>query len=145
MSFTEKERAYLATQPIGRLATVDGRGQPHVVPVGYHFDATRGRIEITGRGLGASRKFRDISREPKVAFVVDDVPSTDPWVARGIEIRGVAQALTSGGRAHNPNLDDELIRITPTRVIAWGIDAGWQDGPNARDFRQGEADARNIA
>jgi PPOX class F420-dependent enzyme/OxyR family protein len=145
MSFTEKERAYLAAQLVGRLATVDGRGQPHVVPVGYHFDAARGEIEITGRGLAASRKFRDIAREPKVAFVVDDVPSTDPWVARGIEIRGVAEALTSGGRALNPNADDELIRIAPARVIAWGIDAGWQDGPNARDFQPGDARARSIA
>jgi pyridoxamine 5'-phosphate oxidase family protein len=133
MAFTEKEIAYLSQQRLGRLATVGPDGNPHNVPVGFRFDAELGTLDITGRGLSRSRKYRDVRKNPAIALVVDDVPSTDPWIARGIEIRGMAEALAEGGRAIAAHLDDEMIRVRPTRIIAWGIDAGWQAGPNARD------------
>ncbi len=59
-----------------------------------------------------------------VAFVVDDVPPPPPWRPRGIEIRGRGQALSSGGTAIMADFDDELIRIAPSRIISWGIEAG---------------------
>ena len=37
-------------------------------------------------------------------------------------MRGRAEALPEGGRQVNADFDSELIRITPTRVVAWGID-----------------------
>jgi pyridoxamine 5'-phosphate oxidase family protein len=40
MAFTEDEVAYLKSQPLARLATVDADGQPDVVPVGFEFDGT---------------------------------------------------------------------------------------------------------
>jgi len=33
--FTNKEREYLATQRLGRIATVGPDGQPHVVPTSF--------------------------------------------------------------------------------------------------------------
>ncbi|MFF7993583.1 PPOX class F420-dependent oxidoreductase [Kitasatospora xanthocidica] len=132
MPFTEKETAYLRSQRIGRLATVGPDGRPHNVPVGFRLNDD-GTIDVTGRDLARSRKYRDVAKHPAVSFVVDDIAGTDPWVARGIEIRGEAVALPTGGRAHNPNLADELIRITPARVVAWGVDAPWQSGTNGRD------------
>jgi pyridoxamine 5'-phosphate oxidase family protein len=41
MSFTEEEIAYLRSQPLARLATLDRDGQPDVVPVGFEFDGSR--------------------------------------------------------------------------------------------------------
>jgi pyridoxamine 5'-phosphate oxidase family protein len=128
MSFTVKEVDYLHSQRLGRLATVDAQGDPHNVPVGFTLNDALGTVDISGRGLDRSRKFRDVRSRPSVAFVVDDVPSTDPWIARGIEIRGKAEAVTVDDATGGP-----LIRITPTRIVAWGVDAGWQAGTNARD------------
>ncbi|MFJ9454097.1 PPOX class F420-dependent oxidoreductase [Kitasatospora sp. NPDC101447] len=132
MPFTEKETAYLRSRRIGRLATVGADGRPHNVPVGFRLNDD-GTIDITGRDLGRSRKYRDVAEQPAVSFVVDDIAGTDPWVARGVEIRGRAAALATGGRAHNPSLAEELIRITPERIVAWGVDASWQEGTNGRD------------
>jgi len=43
------------------------------------------------------------------------------WRPRGIEIRGHAEALATGGKAIMADFDDELIRIAPARIISWGI------------------------
>jgi pyridoxamine 5'-phosphate oxidase family protein len=34
-----------------------------------------------------------------VAFLVDDLESVNPWRPRGIEVRGEAEVLPSGGEA----------------------------------------------
>ena len=40
MAFTEDEAAYLKSQPLARVATVDPDGQPDVTPVSFEFDGT---------------------------------------------------------------------------------------------------------
>lgn len=117
--FNERERAYLTRGLLGRLATVDGGGRPHVVPTGFRFDADEGVIYVGGHDMAATKKFRDVLANPLVAFVVDDVASTNPWRARGIEVRGEAEALTDAGDA--PGSGAARIRITPTRIVSWGL------------------------
>ncbi len=131
--FTDAEIAYLATQRLGRLATVGPDGSPHNVPVGFRYNADLGTIDIGGQALGVSRKFRDVQRESRVAFVVDDLASADPLRRRGIEIRGNAEALDEGGHAMGPYFGAELIRIHPTRVISWGVDGATYGPLHARD------------
>ena len=121
-SFSAEEIAYLRSQRLGRLATVNAAGEPHVTPVGFRYNAENDTIEIGGHGIAATRKFRDAGRGGIVAFVVDDV--LPPWRPRGIEIRGLAEALATGGKAIMADFDDELIRIAPARIISWGIEAG---------------------
>ena len=133
MSFTEQEAGYLQSQRLGRLATVGPDGSPHNVPVGFRYNAELGTIDIGGHALGQTRKFHDVQAEPRVAFVVDDLASVDPWTPRGIEVRGVAQALPEGGQTIGPNFGRELIRIVPRRIIAWGIDTPPFAGANARN------------
>jgi pyridoxamine 5'-phosphate oxidase family protein len=122
MTFTAKESEYLDSQILGRLATVGPDGAPRNVPVGFRLNHELGTIDIGGHNLGASQKFRNIQREPRVSFVVDDLASINPWTPRFIEIRGTAEALKTGGEAHGPGFAPELIRITPRRIIAFGID-----------------------
>ena len=130
--FTPGEIAYLRGQRLGRLATVGPDGQPHVVPVGFRYNPDQDTIDIGGLGGFAQRKkFRDVQRNPRAAFVVDDVPSVDPWVVRGIEVRGEAEVLVTGGKDVMPIFDDEIIRIRPRRIVSWGID-GAMDSANAR-------------
>lgn len=116
--FTDAEIAYLEGQRLGRLATVGADGAPHVVPVGFRYNPATDTIDIGGHNMGRSKKWRDIGREPRVAFVVDDV--LPPWQPRLIEIRGTAEQVT-GGEAFGRGFADELIRITPTRIVGWGI------------------------
>ncbi|MEV0266954.1 PPOX class F420-dependent oxidoreductase [Streptomyces sp. NPDC050617] len=122
MPFSAQQIAYLRQQGYGRLATVGVSGEPHNVPVSFEVDAERGTIEITGRGMGESRKFRNVRADGRVSFVVDDIPSRDPEVVRAVVIHGIAEALDTGGRERRPHCADEMIRIHPRRVIAWGIE-----------------------
>jgi pyridoxamine 5'-phosphate oxidase family protein len=119
---TAPELGYLASQRLGRLATIAPDGTLQNNPVGFHYNPDLGTIDIFGFRMGATRKFRNVRANPNVALVVDDIASVDPWVVRGIEIRGTAQAL-SEHRDHRPGLSDEIIRIRPARIIAWNVEA----------------------
>ena len=121
VTLTEAERAYLQSQPLARLATVDGAGAPQNNPVGAFLDEETGDIIIGGHAMGASRKFRNVQRNRQVALVVDDLVSSDPWTVRGLEIRGTAVALEDVDPPV-PFMSREVIRITPTWVTSWGVD-----------------------
>lgn len=118
--FTGKEVEYLRSQKLGRLATLDADGELHVVPVGFHYDETDGTIVIGGPILRQTRKYRDAVERKVVAFVVDDVPP--PWQPRGIEVRGEAHASNEGGRMIHPDFPPECLRITPQKILSWGVD-----------------------
>lgn len=109
--FSETEAEYLAENFIGRVATSSPDGQPHVVPVGYRFDGET--ITFGGRALERSLKFRNLTANEKVAFVVDDVVSPDPWRVRGVEVRGRAEPVSSEGVT--------MIRIIPLNIRSWGL------------------------
>jgi pyridoxamine 5'-phosphate oxidase family protein len=120
--FTPAEIAYLQSQRLGRLATVGRNGQPHVVPVSFRYNPELDTIDIGGHGFAKRKKFRDVHHNPRVAFVVDDVASVDPWRPRGIEIRGEAAVLASGGTEIMPGFDPEMFRIKPQRIISWALE-----------------------
>jgi pyridoxamine 5'-phosphate oxidase family protein len=114
--FTEAELRYLTGgRQLGRLATVGADGTPHVVPVGWIYNAARDSIDVGGHELERSKKFRDVARSGRAAIVIDDLQSTDPWRPRAIEVRGRAEAIT---------LPTPLIRIHPERIISWGLEQG---------------------
>jgi pyridoxamine 5'-phosphate oxidase family protein len=121
ISLTDTERAYVQSQPLGRLATVDGNGAPQNNPVGVFLDEDTGDIVIGGGAMGASRKFRNILANARVALVIDDLVSMNPWTVRGLEIRGTAVAL-SDVDPPVPFMSREVIRITPHWIAAWGLD-----------------------
>jgi pyridoxamine 5'-phosphate oxidase family protein len=123
-AFTPAEIAYLQSQRLGRIATVGSDGRPHVVPVGFRYNPEFDTIDIGGHDFARRKKFRDVRRNPQVAFVVDDVASVNPWRVRGIEIRGEAEILETGGQSVIPGFDAEMFRIRPTRVISWGLESG---------------------
>jgi pyridoxamine 5'-phosphate oxidase family protein len=120
--FTDSEIDYLNGQRLGRLATVGPDGGPHVVPVGFRYNPEEDTIDIGGHGFAKSKKFRDVQHEPRVAFVVDNVESINPWKVRGVEIRGRAELSLTDGTTIRPNFDPEMIRIRPERVVSWGMD-----------------------
>jgi pyridoxamine 5'-phosphate oxidase family protein len=114
--FTEAELRYLTGgRQLGRLATVGADGAPHVVPVGWIYNAARDTIDVGGHDLERSKKFRDVAHTGRAAIVIDDLASTDPWRPRAIEVRGRAEAI---------GLPTPLIRIHPERIISWGLEQG---------------------
>ena len=131
--FTDAEIAYLRSQRLGRLATVNAQGDPHLTAVGFSYNPELDTIDIGGRrgGFGASKKFRDAQATGKAAFIVDDVLTEHGWQPRTIEIRGRAEAHESGGEQLNANFDPAFIRLYPTRIISWGING--PDAPRSRN------------
>jgi pyridoxamine 5'-phosphate oxidase family protein len=127
-AFTEKEIEYLAGQRLGRIATVGPDGQPHVVPTSFRYNAEHDAIDVGGLRMSQTKKLRDVQRTGRASIVVDDV--LPPWQPRMIEVRGSASVVPSGGKALGEQFEDTIVRIQPTRVIAFGIDPG--DRPNAR-------------
>lgn len=124
--FTAAELEYLLggngeSPRLARLATVGADGTPHVVPVGYSYNPELDALEVGGRNLTSSKKFRDAARRGRAAIVVDDVPSVSPWRVRGIEVRGRAEAVAE---------PRPRIRIHPERIVSWGLD---ERGTYARD------------
>jgi pyridoxamine 5'-phosphate oxidase family protein len=115
--FTEAELAYLRTQRLGRLATVNERGEPQVAAVGFRYNPEFDTIDIGGYDMANTQKFRNVARNGLASFLVDDV--LPPWKTRSLEIRGHAQALADGGQPVAPNMSSAVIRIAPRRIIFW--------------------------
>jgi pyridoxamine 5'-phosphate oxidase family protein len=119
--FSEAEVAYLQSNTMGRLATIGVAGRPHLVPLTYCFNAAEDAIDIGGVDFGNTKKWRDMLRNPHVAFLVDDA---SPAGAHAIEIRGDAEPHLSGGELINlrfPNFKPQFVRVRPHRIVSWGI------------------------
>src|SRR4029450_8169867 len=96
--FTKEEREYLLSGVrLGRLATVGSDGTPHVVSTAFRYNPDHDTLDIGGHDFAKRKKYRDVLKNPKVAFVVDDIASVSPWRVRGSEIRGGAEVLATGG------------------------------------------------
>ena len=121
MISTDGEIAYLAAQQLGRLATVQPNGTLQNSPVGFSYNAELETIDIGGRSMDASQKFRNVRENGRIAFVVDDIASVQPWRVRCLEIRGHAEALTAPADSATGS-GGAIIRIHPRRIISWGID-----------------------
>jgi pyridoxamine 5'-phosphate oxidase family protein len=112
--FTDAELAYLhGGRRLGRIATVGRDGTPHVVPSGWVHNRQLDTIDVTGRAVNETKKFRDVARNGRAAIVIDDMASVDPWRPRALEVRGRAEAILE---------PEPLIRIHPERIVSWGID-----------------------
>lgn len=131
MTFTAAELDYLRGESIGRLSTVGPSGGPQIRPVGVHLGPDETTIDVVGHVLAETQKWRNVQRNPHVAFIVDTVVSVSPPEARGIEIRGQAEVLPGQGPTGG-GLSGDVIRIHPRRIVAWGLDG---NGTQARNVR----------
>lgn len=117
--FTEYEIEYLRSQRLGRLATVDAAGNPHVVPVGYRYNPDTDSIDIGGHNLETTRKWTHVQAHPRVAFVVDDV--LPPWRPRFMEIKADVEVVESGGQELNPRFSPVMMRLRAVRINTFGL------------------------
>jgi pyridoxamine 5'-phosphate oxidase family protein len=103
-----------ATRALGRVATVGRDGIPHVIPSGWTYNATLEAVDVTGRDVRTTKKFRDVRRTGKAAIVIDGVVPGDTFRPWAIEISGRAEAIEE---------PEALIRIHPERVRSWGLES----------------------
>ena len=124
MTFKPHEIDFMRQAELGRLATIQPNGTPQNSPVGFTYNEELGTIDIAGYNMSKSQKFRNIAHNDKVAFVVDDITSRDPWRVRCLEIRGTAEqaqiAPSRGcGRGRAGHGDHPA---HSARIISFGID-----------------------
>ena len=119
--FTEKERAYLKSQRLARIATVAPDGQPDVVPVGFEFDGAT--FYVGGHNVTKTRKYKNVQAgQVRVALVVDDLVSIDPWRPRGIRVYGNAELVKRDGRLGRTT----YLQLSPLVTWSWNV-----EGPSA--------------
>ena len=117
MSFSEEEVAYLGSQRLARIATVDPDGQPDVAPVGFEFDGTH--LYVGGIDPARTRKFLNVKAgNPKVAIIIDDLVSAEPWTPRYLRIYGKAELVERQGQFGTA----PYMQITPTLSWSWNLD-----------------------
>ncbi len=96
---TDGERAFIERQRVGRLATADVQGAPHVVPVCFLLSGETLYVTIDGKpkrqDVRSLKRLRNIAENPGVAFVVDRYD--EDWSRLGwVMLRGRADILASG-------------------------------------------------
>jgi pyridoxamine 5'-phosphate oxidase family protein len=136
--FSQKEIEYIKSQRLVRIATAatpsiasseeeeqqrQGTSiQPDVVPVGFDFDGDY--FYVGGMNILKSTKYKNVLKNNKVAIIIDDLKSIDPWDPRGIKIYGTADVVTrQGGYMDGTgHANPTYIRVTPDKKWSWGIE-----------------------
>jgi PPOX class F420-dependent enzyme/OxyR family protein len=128
---------FLTSHDQGRLATVGPDGSPQNKPVGYRYNPETATIDIGGYDMERSAKYRNVAREPKVAFVVDDAVGEGIAGMRFLEVRGHAEQTTTESEPRQP-----IIRIHPSRLVSWNVDPS-RPGPQSVTLESATRPARN--
>jgi PPOX class F420-dependent enzyme/OxyR family protein len=138
-AFSESEIRYLGGRRLGRLATVGTDGCPGVVPVAYRYNPELGAIDIDidigidGRRSAEAREVRDLRQTGVAALLVDDAtPAGRPGRRRAVQVCGDAVTVTPevggepgpGGKAERQEAADLIIRLSPRRIVSWGLEPG---------------------
>ena len=119
MAFTEDEVGFLRSHGVAHFATVGAEEQPDVVPVAYEFDGAYFWVGGTGESVLSTRKVQNVrAGRRRVALVVDDLPTLDPFVARGVRVYGLADGPVERVGMVGPGL---FLRITPQVSWSWNM------------------------
>src|SRR5215471_21784560 len=126
---------------VARLASLDSRGRPHIVPVCFAYDgnALYSAVDRKPKRVSPERlvRLQNIRAVPRVALLIDEYDEdwTQLWY---VLIRGKANLIPNSAhqeraraihrlRAKYPQYagemladDAPIIRITPERTTSWG-------------------------
>ena len=136
--FTSAEQKFIQRHRVGRLATVDATGLPHVIPVCFVCAENNIYITVDEKPKTSApktlKRLRNIAENTNVAMVVDEYDedwSRLAWVL----LRGHAEILTTGNehtlaqellRGRYPQLLEMKLKSLPviavrlTKVTSWG-------------------------
>jgi nitroimidazol reductase NimA-like FMN-containing flavoprotein (pyridoxamine 5'-phosphate oxidase superfamily) len=134
MKLTTKEKGFVESLRVARVATVASDGVPHNVPVCPLFQNNR----IYFGTERSARKVRNIEANPTVTVVFDEY--TEAWnYLRGIMLQGNARIVTAKEfrefrkkiyakysqyerSAPLGDRDSVIVEVTPERKFSWGIE-----------------------
>ena len=137
-TFTEAEMRFLTRMRVGRLATADARGQPHVIPIVFAIDPQRLYTALDEKPKRVAprqlKRVRNLRVNPQVAIVVDEYD--EDWTRLAwVLVRGRGE-IVEEGEVHATGLrllQDKypqydvmplehrpLIAVTPLGVTSWG-------------------------
>jgi general stress protein 26 len=124
---------FLREQKILRLATLDGRGTPHLVPVWYRYSAKKIYVGTNTK----TKKAKNVAKNKTVCFCVDDGVWHPIYGVMGIgnaklileknRVRKIAGAillryfksLSTKSAKELLEQTDCIIEITPRRLTSW--------------------------
>lgn len=109
--FTDDELTFLRSQLMARLATASDAGMPDVAAVTFGVDGDA--ITTGGYDITKTVRYGNLLKNPRAVIVIDDLVSVDPWMPRGVKVRGSAALEEHKGLLR--------IRITPQVIWSWGI------------------------
>jgi nitroimidazol reductase NimA-like FMN-containing flavoprotein (pyridoxamine 5'-phosphate oxidase superfamily) len=134
VSFSKQEAyEYLDSRPGWLiLTTIDRRGYPHSVPIGYFREGD----DIYVGGRDGTQRLKNVERNPKVSALVESGGSMQD--IRGLLVQGDAEVIRDGprvlelmrsaGRARGtpedqlpsePRAGVAYIRVKPRRFVSW--------------------------
>jgi PPOX class probable F420-dependent enzyme len=134
---TDAQYRFLETSRVGRLATADAKGTPHLVPVCYAIDGLSAYITVDEKPKRTDiplKRVRNIQENPAVALTVDRWD--EDWSRLAwLMLRGNAEILQCGAehdaaqeqlRGRYPQYRSmdiaplPVIAIRIARVLGWG-------------------------
>ncbi len=137
---TDKEKAFILSHRVARMATADKLGRPYVVPVCYAYDGGCFYTPIDKKPKRVSveglKRVRNISENPNVSVVIDEYH--EEWTRLTyVIIHGRADIIKEGAEYLNSlrllcekypqyknmnlsKLNLPVIKIIPDRVTSWG-------------------------
>jgi PPOX class probable F420-dependent enzyme len=129
---TPAEETFVLGHKLGRLATANQAGAPHVVPAMYAF--AEGAFWLSSDP--GDLKARNLAANPRAALVVDEPPPAKS----GVTVRGPAELIRDGepferaqdhlqaagaaGRARKRPGEQVYIRLEPDAVASWRVEPG---------------------
>lgn len=133
-----REPQFLETARVARLATVDGRGRPHIVPIVFAYDSGRlyTPVDLKPKSVAPGRllRVRNILRHPEVQVLLDRYD--EDWDRLGyLQLRGRAELIEAGEEydlalcllerkypqyGALPLRGRPVIKVTVERVVRWG-------------------------
>lgn len=131
-------RRFLKEQRIARLATVDGRGRPHIVPIVFSYaeGILYTPIDMKPKAVRPEglRRVRNITSNPHVQVLIDHYD--EDWRRLGyVQLRGQAELIVRGAEYRRairlleskyqqygklPLEGRPIIKISIEQTVIWG-------------------------
>jgi coenzyme F420-0:L-glutamate ligase/coenzyme F420-1:gamma-L-glutamate ligase len=160
-----EQTAFLVRRRVARLATADGAGEPHVVPVCFAYFSGGGiyvALDEKPKRVPPARlkRVRNVLENPSVAFVADRY--AEDWsLLAFVMVRGRAELLEPGAEEHAAAVrllrgkyhqyekmrieENPVIVVRPERVASWGtLDVSDGDEPSVLDALRGRRSVRRY-
>jgi len=121
---TRVQLAFIEAQRVGRLATADEQGRPHVIPVCYAYDGASFYMALDAKPKRVAhtqlRRVRNILSNPQAALVIDRY--SDDWSQLAyLLVRGGAALLSPDEAEHTRAV--ALLRARYPQYLAMPIEA----------------------